>query len=110
MQGVESMDVIRKLNELRLERDLSVYRLAELSGINQSTLANTFSRGTVPSIANLEMICDTFGITLSQFFAEDDKPIALSAREKTLIEDYRKLAPPMQSAIGNFVKELASKK
>lgn len=104
------MDVIKRLNELRLERDLSVYRLAELSGINQSTLANTFSRGTVPSITNLEMICDTLGITLSQFFAEDDKPIALSAREKTLIEDYRKLAPPMQRAIGNFVKEIASKK
>ena len=41
------MDVIKKLNELRLQQDMSVYRLAELSGINQSTLANTFSRGTV---------------------------------------------------------------
>ena len=104
------MDVIRKLNELRLEKDLSVYRLAELSGINQSTLANTFSRGTVPSIANLEMLCDTLGITLSQFFAEDDAPLSLSRQEKALIEDYRKLPPPIQSAIGNFVKDISSKK
>jgi len=104
------MDVIRRLNELRLERDLSVYRLAELSGINQSTLANTFSRGTIPSITHLEMICDTLGITMSQFFAEDDAPLSLSPREKALIEGYRKLPPPTQSAIGNFIKEISSKK
>ncbi len=45
------MDVIKRLNSMRLERNMSVYRLAELSGINQSTLANTFSRGTVPLFA-----------------------------------------------------------
>ena len=45
------MDIIAKLNKLRLERNMSVYRLAELSGLNQSTLANTFSRGTVPSLS-----------------------------------------------------------
>ncbi len=61
------MDVIEKLNKLRLKRNMSVYRLAELSGINQSTLANTFSRGTVPSLAHLEIICNTLGVTLAQF-------------------------------------------
>ena len=62
------MDVIEKLNRLRLERNLSVYRLAELSGLNQSTLANTFSRGTVPSITHLQAICEVLGVTLAQFF------------------------------------------
>lgn len=104
------MDVIRKLNVLRLEKDLSVYRLAELSGINQSTLANTFSRGTVPSIVHLEMLCDTLGITLSQFFAEDDAPLCLSSREKILIEDFRRLSPVEQRAVGNFLNELSEKK
>ena len=104
------MDIIRKLNELRLERDLSVYRLAELSGINQSTLANTFSRGTIPSIANLELICETLGITMSQFFAEDTEPMPLSILEKKLIEDYRKLQPALQRAMRNLFKDLSSKK
>lgn len=65
------MDVIQRLNSLRLERNMSVYRLAELAGVNQSTLANTFSRGTVPSISNLTAICEALGVTLAQFFAED---------------------------------------
>lgn len=66
------MDVIQRLNSLRLERNMSVYRLAELAGVNQSTLANTFSRGTVPSISNLTAICEALGVTLAQFFAEDE--------------------------------------
>ena len=103
------MDVIKKLNALRLERDLSVYRLAELSGINQSTLANTFSRGTVPSIANLELICGTLGITLSQFFSENDHTLPLSPREATLVKDYRKLSLPIQKSISAFLKDLSEK-
>lgn len=100
------MDVIKRLNELRLERDLSVYRLAELSGINQSTLANTFSRGTVPSIKNLEMLCDTLGITLSQFFAEDDTPMDLSPLERKVIEAYRKLPYPLRENLASFIEKL----
>ena len=103
------MDIIKKLNELRLERDLSVYRLAELSGINQSTLANTFSRGTVPSIQHLEMICNTLGITLSQFFAEDDAQLSLSLREKALVEDYRRLPPSIQRSISAFLNDMGKK-
>ena len=74
-------DIIEKLNQLRLARNLSVYRLAELSGLNQSTLANTFSRGIVPSVANLEAICHAMGITLSQFFNEDEQTEILTEQE-----------------------------
>lgn len=98
------MDVIRKLNEMRLERDMSVYRLSELSGINQSTLANTFSRGTVPSIANLDAMCRAMGVTLSQFFAEDSEPQRLSAEETAVINNYRKLAPDLKAAVSKLLE------
>ena len=96
--------MIEKLNKMRLERNLSVYRLAELSGINQSTLANTFSRGTLPSIANLELICDTMGITLSQFFQEDETEIKLSLKEREMINDYRKLPEEVRVAVFELIK------
>ena len=97
------MDVIGKLNRLRLERNLSVYRLAELSGINQSTLANTFSRRTVPSIKNLELMCETLGISLSQFFAEDESPMRLSQNEIIFIQNYRKLPEQLKTAVSDIV-------
>lgn len=95
-------DIIEKLNQLRLARNLSVYRLAELSGLNQSTLANTFSRGIVPSVANLEAICHAMGITLSQFFNEHEQTEILTEQERTLLVSYRKLPPKVRQAIAEM--------
>lgn len=100
------MDVIEKLNELRLERNLSVYRLAELSGINQSTLANTFSRGTVPSIKHLELLCETLGVSLSQFFADGETTLPLTPQELELIKNYRTLPNKLKQAISDIVTAL----
>ena len=100
------MDVIAKLNKLRLERNLSVYRLSELTGINQSTLANTFSRGTVPSIQNLEIICSTLGLTLSQFFQEDEKEIILNENDLSFFNEYKKLPADMQVTVVDLIKKI----
>lgn len=96
------IDVIGKLNELRLERNLSVYRLAELSGLNQSTLANTFSRGTMPSIANLDAMCQAMGLTLTQFFSDREHTIKLTEDELLLIENYRRLPPNVKKAFAQM--------
>lgn len=100
------MDVIARLNILRLERNMSVYRLAELSGINQSTLANTFSRGTMPSIKHLEMMCETLGVSLSQFFADDEAPMQLTKSEMKLVENFRKLPEPIRRSVAEIVNTI----
>ncbi len=103
------MDIIEKLNELRLERGLSVYRLSELSGINQSTLANTFSRRTVPSIYNLEILCETMGITLSQFFSCEESREILTEEERALIKNFRKLDKNLQATTNKLLEEIVLK-
>ena len=67
------MDTNERLRQLLDERGLTTYKMAELSGLSHTTLANVFKRNTVPSIPTLEKICAGFGITLSQFFAEDGR-------------------------------------
>ena len=101
------MDVIKRLNELRLNRNLSVYRLAELSGLNQSTLANIFSRGTIPSIATLEAVCDTLGVTLAQFFTEGETNNLLTKEENELIKNYQKLPQKVKQSIFDIVKNIS---
>jgi len=93
---------------MRLERNMSVYRLAELSGINQSTLANTFSRGTVPSIRHLEMICEALGCTLSQFFAKDESQMDLTPQEQLLINNFRKLPESLRFSVATIVNTVPS--
>ena len=64
------MDVLRRINKIRIDRNWSVYRLSVESGIPQSTLTNMFNRETTPSINTLQLICNAFGMTLSEFFLE----------------------------------------
>ncbi len=102
------MDVIKRLNDLRLERKMSVYRLAELTGINQSTLANTFSRGIVPSILNLGKMCEAMGLTLAQFFSEGEKVLPLTEREQSFVGEYQKLPSEIKNSIEQMVVSIVA--
>ena len=102
------MDILKKLNDLRLERNMSVYRLAELSGINQSTLANTFSRGTIPSVQNLEKKCNALGVSLAQFFTEDEILIRLTPEEAVFFANYKKLPHSIKKSVDDIVNTIAT--
>lgn len=65
------MDVIGKIDALRRERGWSVNYLATEAMLTQSTVNNLFSRRNEPKLSTLRAICDAFGITLSDFFAEE---------------------------------------
>ena len=53
-QGIDNMDVIKRITELTSERGWSTYRLAQKSGLSASTIANIYRRNTVPSLSTLK--------------------------------------------------------
>ena len=83
------MDTQARLQQLLQERGWTEYKLSKECGLAQSTIGNIFRRNTLPSIATLETICNGFGITMSQFFAEGDT-VELSPELKELTEKIRK--------------------
>ena len=87
------MDIIAKIEQLKSERNWTDYELAQQSMITQSTIASMKARKSPPKIETLQAICNAFGITLSQFFLEDEQVEVLSEQEKTLISGFRKLSP-----------------
>ena len=68
------MTILERIDELRLARGWSVNNLAMEAMLTQSTLNNLYSRKTEPKISTLRAICSAFGISLSQFFAEEERP------------------------------------
>ena len=84
------MDVNEKIKKLMKEKNWTEYRLAKESHLSQSTIINLFNRNTVPSVSTLESICKGFGITLSQFFAENEFN-ELNASQQTLFEKWKYL-------------------
>ena len=99
------MNVNKKIDELRFQRGWSVYELAQEAGITQSTLTSLIKRGNPPKIDTLECICDAFGITLAQFFIEDEELEVLSKREKEIITLFRKLPDTKKKALIELLKK-----
>lgn len=99
------MDVLKKINKMRLDRDWSIYRLSLESGIAQSTLTNMFNRETLPSITTLECICHAFGISMSEFFLDETEQ-AETADESELVELYRSLSSEGKQGLMLLLKEI----
>lgn len=99
------MDTNDRLRRLLNERGWSEYRLAKVCGLNQSTIANIYSRNTVPSITTLEQICKGFGITMSQFFA-DEEMVELTPDLKEIFERWVNLTPEQKAVILHMIEVL----
>ena len=63
--------VIRRILELCDERGISLNKLADLSGVTQSTLNNIVSgRNKSTTVSTIKKLCDGLGITVNEFFNE----------------------------------------
>lgn len=102
------MDIHKKLNDLMEERGWTEYKLSKVCGLSESTIANIFRRGTMPSIATLATICSSFGISLSQFFAEGEM-VELTPELKWLFEHWVNLTAEQKTAVHGVIKAFNSK-
>ena len=84
-------DILAEITRLRLNRNWSEYQLAQHSGISQSTISTWYRKNQVPTIQTLEKVCLGFGITLSQFLANDDDAVSLTESQKELLALFMQL-------------------
>ena len=101
------MDALRKINRMRLERGWTVYRLSVESDVPQSTLINMFNRETQPSIATLEALCKGLGITLAEFFAEDEEEQGKVLSKDELNDLFYRLPKESQKLVYRLMRELS---
>ena len=94
----------KKILQMCEERNWSTYMLAQKADITHSTLNSSINRDTPPKIDTLERICDAFGISLAQFFMEDEQIEILSESEKELISLFRRLPDKKQHALIDLLK------
>ena len=93
------MDVTQKLMLILEDRGWSEYRLAKESNLPYSTVLNIFQRNNQPSISTLEAMCNGLGITLAQFFTEDESLVMLTEEQKEILEKYEVLSKAQKEMI-----------
>lgn len=102
-------NVLEKITSLREERGWTTYRLSKLSGIPQSTISTWYRKNLMPPIDKLEIICQTFGITLAEFFDDTNVFISMTEEEKNMLSRWTLLTPSQRTAVLNVIDLLLTK-
>lgn len=97
------MDILSKIKDLTADKGWTIYKLAETSGVSQSTLSNMFTRKTLPSITTLMQLCEAFNISMSEFFSEESPS---SEDELFLLSKYRELSIANKSIIIELINSM----
>ncbi len=100
-------DVLVRIKELRESRKWSVYKLAKLSGIPQSTIATWYQKNLYPPIDKLEILCDAFGISLSEFFSMGPERV-LTDEQLSLLDKWNLLNSKERAAVLNIIDAFLS--
>jgi len=64
------MNIVSKIDKLRVERNWTFYKLAKEAGLSQQAIQQWVEGKAQPSFKALDCICEAFGMTLSELFAE----------------------------------------
>ncbi len=96
----------KRVKELCSKHKVSKYRLAQLTDMSQTALANIMNKKSIPTVPTLEKICDAFGISIAQFFAGDGMRPDLTDEQGELLEIWDDLNADERRILMNFVRTL----
>lgn len=99
-------DILTTITDYRMERGWTEYQLAKRSGLKQSTISSWYRRHLFPTLPSLEKICEAFGITMSQLFAEGEEPVSLTEAQRKLIERWSRLSADQQDIIFALIDKM----
>lgn len=95
-----NMDVGKRIRTIRVLKGMTTTELASSCNVSQAVISKLEHNKRIADIHSIEIICNTFGITLSEFFAEDDLPPYILDFMGTI----RKLEPEQVKALHEMVK------
>ena len=97
------MDIMQRLRELQQRYGWSDYRIAKEAGLSPNTVSNIYRRGNTPSMVTLEALCKAFGITMAQFFAEDEL-VELTPELRKLFDKWTALSDEQKAALWHIIE------
>ena len=95
------MDVGKRITYFREQKGMTTNKLANRTGISQSFIRDVELSQKVITVDNLEVLCDTLGITLVDFFAMPDEEKDI---DKELIKQIGKLTVEQKTRLAEFLR------
>lgn len=83
------MELGEKLKYFRESKKMSIYRLAQEADISQGHLSDLENGRNQPTIDTLKRLLAPMGVTLAEFFNEDNEISILTEKEKEIVALFR---------------------
>lgn len=99
--------VLEKIEELMEQRGYTKYKLAQLSGIQKSTITTMFKKRSTVSIQNLSLMCRAFNLTLTDFFAMLEEIPKTGSLRDFPAEWWESLTPEKRRQVTEIIKKIA---
>ena len=103
--------MLDNIKKLRQEFGLSQSALAEQLGVSQQSVNKYENHNIEPDIRTLALMAEVFGTTVDYIIgrSNDRTPLShatpeLTADERLLLQDYRKLKPPQKKAVQTVIE------
>lgn len=93
-----------KIRTLRKERHLTQAELAQRIGVQQSDLCRMENGEYKVSLETLFKILGVFGIEIGDFFHDHGAPLTPEARDREMIQMFRRLDDPDRDEVMEFVR------
>ncbi len=100
------IDILKRIENMRLERNWTEYELSKKADIPQSTIHAWYRKNQVPALSSLEKLCNAFGIPLSVLFSEDSYLIELSEQELNALRLFQCLNSNQKTRLLQFLSTL----
>lgn len=104
------MDILKRIEDLRIQKGWSVYKLCNEADLSPSALSNMYARNTYPSIPTILKICEVLNISISEFFSDEDTDGEFTAKEREMIYSFRKLNANEKDAFETLLNALSKNK
>ncbi len=100
------MDIAERLKRARKTKNLSVYKLSQITGVSETHIRDLERGDRNPSFDTLSRLVKPLGLSLADMFNESEDVSYLSNDEKALVECYRMLSKDKEEALLNFLKTI----
>ena len=65
------VDIVKKLENIRTNRGLSVYKVTQLADISQQTYYSWIKEDVMPSMTSLKKVCNVLGVEITDILTDD---------------------------------------
>lgn len=103
------MDILKRIEELRKIKNISVYELAKRCGIARNTIYRWYSKNYQPTFSTLELICEKgFGITIQEFLGINEQS-KLSQEQTNLLKQWSLLTEKQKESLLQIIDNYIDK-